>query len=157
MDDKLSGPQITSADRVTIPLYKLYHTYFFRSTFFFLFFAVQYNNSLYIFIPPTYILLKFRTLRVETPARNQWAHTLLTQQTTLGFVYEMATEPYLGYGTSFNTLLDITYMVSIVMIEIDRVISYISRTKVHASSVSIDLRALQKYSLLPNPTWPLEH
>ena len=26
MDDKLSGPQITSADRVTIPLYKLYHT-----------------------------------------------------------------------------------------------------------------------------------
>ena len=101
---------------------------------FFLFFRVHiYNNSIYIFIPPTYILVKFRTLGVETPARNQWAHTLLTQQTTLGFVYEMATEPYLGYGTSFNTLLDITYMVSIVMIEIDRVISYISRTKVHAS------------------------
>ena len=61
---------------------------FFSQYIFFLFFAVQYNNYIYIFIPPTYILLKFRTLRVETPARNQWAHTLLTQQTTLGFVYE---------------------------------------------------------------------
>ena len=60
MDDKLSGPQITSADRVTIPLINSY-TYIFFAYIFFLFFAVQYNNYIYIFIPPTYILLQFRT------------------------------------------------------------------------------------------------